>query len=103
MLIKPPGTDKQDLVTSTKFVQALNIPATVKDLLGFSVSNRNNVSFFDNSSSGPNEIHFFAGDKKWIGGKKWTLGENMKETDLMHFSYEKDKGWHVYPNINGKE
>ncbi len=100
LLIKPPNGARKPLDVSNAPTALVDIPATVRSLLGLPVAAGDGQSVFSINPDDSREIHFYAGYKR--GGKHGgflVLGKHFHRTDFAHFSLIHGQGWKTYPNL----
>ncbi|MFC1833352.1 sulfatase-like hydrolase/transferase [Thermodesulfobacteriota bacterium] len=100
LLIKPPNVPGKPLIVSPAPASLLDIPATVRDLIGMTPVPGPGHSVFAKDLPPDRAIHFFAGYKRaGKSGGQLVLGKHFSRAEFAHFSFSKGAGWKLHPDL----
>jgi hypothetical protein len=96
LAIKRPFAGTEEIQTSQRQTQLLDIPATIYDVLGIKASASDGQSLFSLSDGSAREIHLYT---SLHDADENALGRELKELSLAHLGYKPGRGWQIYPEV----
>jgi len=99
LLVKPPGAAELPLQISDTVTQLVDVPPTIRDLIGLPPQPSDGQSVFA-AGDVPREAQVFAGIfTRDANNNPLILGQNLDEMPLGHLSYSEDAGWSVHEDV----